>query len=132
MKFREYIAYFKTRAETSNTVFRQLAFGGLAIVWLFKQENRQTGITQIPLQYKTPVFFFISSLSADLLQYFIPAIIHGGYALYLHLYKRKEEKDEHEVNIFLFSAEWIFFLGKMVLLMIGYVKLLLVTVNNFH
>jgi hypothetical protein len=132
MTLKEYVAFFEKTSENSNKVYRQLAFAAFAIVWLFKKEDKAASIFFIPKEYETPIIYFVLSLTADLLHYFIPTIIHGMNAFWLQIVKGKQETDIYDMHILLLVPAWACYFAKMILLIIGYIKLLSVILNNFR
>ena len=101
---------------------RKLAFAGIAIVWIFKQEKN--GSYAVPEALKTAMLMFVVSLSLDLLQYIYQTIIWGSF----HTYKENELKHNEEAD---FLAPCLFknianviFWSKVMVLVAGYVFVL--------
>ena len=72
-------AYAYYSGKTSD-ISRQLAFAGIAVVWLFK-----TGLPQspaLPSELLAPLVFFGLALGLDLMHYVVSAAIWGTYNRY--------------------------------------------------
>lgn len=75
MELKEYkkdYQYFSGKLSDNS---RKLAFAGIAIVWIFKQEENGTYV--IPDILKAAMLLFVFSLSFDLLQYIYQTITWG-------------------------------------------------------
>ena len=101
---------------------RKLAFAGIAIVWIFKQEENGSYTIQDAL--KTAMLMFVVSLSLDLLQYIYQTIVWGSF----HTYKENKLKHDEKTDflaprIFKNIANVIFW-SKVIALVIGYVFML--------
>ncbi|MCC2956607.1 hypothetical protein LK542_13385 [Massilia sp. IC2-477] len=71
--------YYTFSGKTSEIV-RQLGLAGIAVVWLFKQDNKT--FTQIPADLKLPLLLIVVGLACDLLQYAVSTLIWGSYHRY--------------------------------------------------
>ena len=101
---------------------RKLAFAGIAIVWIFKQE--ENGSYTIPDALKTAMLMFVVSLSLDLLQYIYQTIVWGSFHTYQeNKLKHDEKADFLAPRIFKNIANVIFW-SKVIALVIGYVFML--------
>lgn len=56
---------------------RQLAFAGLAIIWLFK--TGQDGAFKLPPSLVAPLFLLVLTLSLDWLQYAVASVVWDRY-----------------------------------------------------
>jgi hypothetical protein len=83
MKLQDYIDTFYTFTAKASDVNRQLAFAGIAIIWLFKKET-PAGIT-IPHELLWPSFLIVLSLALDMLQYWLASMTW-------RVFYRKKEK----------------------------------------
>ena len=116
---REIKNYFTGKA---SDVARQLAFAGIAVIWLFKTSD----LTKpVPHEYLWPLWFFLLTLLSDLLQYF-----YGGTAWSIFCTVREpkhgssgttEIKDAPKSLNYVTA---IFFNLKMIFMTIGYFLLL--------
>lgn len=59
---------------------RQLAFAGIAVVWIFK--NGPDGAPTIPNDLILAVAAFVLALALDFMHYVVKALIWGGYSHY--------------------------------------------------
>ncbi len=118
-KFRE--TYYEFSGILSNNT-RKLAFAGIAIVWIFKQEKDDFYV--IPNALQIAMLTFVISLSLDLLQYIWQTIIWGCF----HTYKETKLKHDEKADflapcIFKKVADFIFWL-KVIAIVPGYFILL--------
>lgn len=97
---------------------RNLAFAGIGIIWIFKNDNSQIGM--IPEALLWPLVFLTITLALDLLQYLIPACIYS----YLFYKKEKEMEGNPKTNFSLPFRNsipgWICFYGKCLSLVLSY------------
>jgi hypothetical protein len=101
---------------------RKLAFAGIAIVWIFKQEKNDAYI--IPSILKAAMLMFVISLSLDLAQYIYQTIVWKRF----HDSKEKELSCDEEAEFlaptrFKEIADKIFW-AKISTLAIGYIIVL--------
>lgn len=83
MKLSDYQkAYYEFSGKASD-VARQLAFAGIALIWIFRVERPQA--PRLPEQLLLPSALLVLALGADLLHYIVKTIIWGRFC-------RKEEK----------------------------------------
>jgi hypothetical protein len=83
MILKDALENYYTYSGKASEIVRQLGLAGIAIVWLFKQDNKQ--FAQIPADLKLPLFLIVIGLACDLLQYAVSTLIWGTY----HRYKEK-------------------------------------------
>ncbi|MDP8217159.1 MAG: hypothetical protein P9M03_00325 [Candidatus Theseobacter exili] len=91
MKLSNYRETYYILSGKASDVARQLAFAGIALVWIFKQEAR--GIPEIPTNLILPSALLASALAFDLLQYIWASAIWGGFQKYHEKKRGEEEKD---------------------------------------
>jgi hypothetical protein len=113
--------YYEFSGILSNNT-RKLAFAGIAIVWIFKQEKE--GSYVIPDALQVAMLMFVISLSLDLLHYTWQTIVWGRF----HSYKEKKLNHDENVDflapsVFKNVANVIFWL-KVVAIVPGYIILL--------
>jgi hypothetical protein len=84
MKLQEYIDTFYTFSGKASDVNRQLAFAGIAIIWLFKKDT-MAGLT-IPHELVLPSLLIVVSLALDMVQYWLASITWRIF------YRSKEKK----------------------------------------
>jgi len=83
-------SYYFYSGKTSD-VARQLAFAGIALVWIFKQNGQPIPI--IPKQLLLPSFLLTLALTFDLLHYAVASLIWGGFARYHEKQGKTQEED---------------------------------------
>jgi len=76
--------FYYNHSGKASDVQRQLAFAGIAIIWVFRVSN--VGEQKIPTELIYSATLFITAIAFDLLQYLSAAIMWGTYA------RRKELK----------------------------------------
>ncbi|GAA4755584.1 hypothetical protein GCM10023350_46370 [Nocardioides endophyticus] len=77
-------AYYAATA-TVSTIVRQLAFVGIAVVWLFSGVDLKTGEgLDIPHDLLLPGVLLIAALILDLVQYVVRTVIWGIWSWHLH------------------------------------------------
>jgi hypothetical protein len=69
--------YFTEKASEIN---RNLALGGIAVVWIFKNGSESNHL--FPTELTTPLLLLVLSLSADLIQYILGGIIWFSFFKY--------------------------------------------------
>lgn len=125
MKLSEFRKDKDTLTGKASDVSRQLAYAGIAVVWIFKQT--ENGVSSVPKEFLLPIFLFAASLAADLMQY-----VYAGIAVSI-FHRRKElsknrvdEKSDPEVKApkQINWATWFLYGLKIVCVMVGYVLLL--------
>ena len=60
-------------SKSASELIRQFAFAGIAIIWIFKNDNIQDHV--LPSEVIIPLLLFLIALASDLFQYLIPSII---------------------------------------------------------
>lgn len=73
MRLQGYRDTFYTFSGKVSDICRQLALAGIAILWIFKTESN--GQLSVPHELVLPGLLIVAGLLADLLQYFVGAII---------------------------------------------------------
>ena len=120
MKVKDYKEdYYEFSGKLSDNS-RKLAFAGIAIVCIFKQEKE--GLLDLPDLLKLAMLMFAVTLSFDLLQYICQTIIWGSF----HRYNEKRFSEDYELTApKYFNWPAIFFFGsKVIALVAGYVLVL--------
>lgn len=104
-----------------SDITRQMALAGIAIIWIFRINN---GVEiKIASEFLFPLFVFIGALVADIGQY-----IYQTLSCYF-FYRGKEKGGASLDTEVVFpvnrnTLSWIFFTIKVVLMIMGYFKLL--------
>lgn len=117
MKLSEIREAYEELSGKLSEINRQLCFAGFAVIWIF---NKTENDISIPSELYHPAFYFILSLSADILQY-----IYSSLAWYIYyITKRDREKEDSIIEVnepeCLNFPAWLFFFLKIVFLVIGY------------
>ncbi len=116
--YRKDYEYYTGKASDIN---RNLALGGIAVIWIFKTTTN--GNISIPDQLILPLFCLVISLSLDLLQYIVGGLIWCIYFKYkecqVHNGSIGLEDDIEAPNILPIIIH-IFYWSKIVATIIGY------------
>ena len=83
--------YYYFSGQASN-VSRQLAFAGIALVWVFKEDDGS--VYQLASELWAPIVALMLSLTFDLVQYIVAAIVWGSY----HRYQEKKVSSSDKVK----------------------------------
>jgi hypothetical protein len=98
---------------------RQLAFAGIAVIWIFKKDVATDKLT-IPGALTLPLLLLVACLGFDILQYF------AGSVVWRCVYRAKERAGFDEVqdlghhSPWLEAPIWLFFLLKFLSLISAY------------
>lgn len=122
MKIKAVRALVDTFTGKASELSRQLAFAGIAVIWIFKNSG-DTAI--IPNDFLLPLFFLVLTLALDFLQYIFGSI---EWMIFSHLQEKKHDctNEEKEVDS---SPGWInlphtiCFVLKLVTITIGYASI---------
>lgn len=97
MKLSEIRSAYEAYSGKLSSVNRQLAFAGIAVIWLFRISDH--GKITIPEGMIIPIFLFVVSFFFDILQLLSQSLIWYSY----YWYKRKKgTKEDDEMN----EPEW--------------------------
>jgi hypothetical protein len=88
VKIQDYREDFYTHSGKASDVSRQLAFAGIAVIWIFKTDR--AGTFAIPRELLIPSVLIVLALGLDLLQYCVATVTWRVY------YRRLENADVHE------------------------------------
>jgi hypothetical protein len=113
--------YYEFSGILSNNT-RKLAFAGIAIVWIFKQEK--DGSYVIPDVLQIAMFMFVISLSLDLLQYIWQTIVWGCFYTYKEKKLKYDEKADFLAPSFFKNNAGVIFWLKVIAIIPGYFILL--------
>ena len=115
VKYKE--AGFQSSTKVSD-INRQLAFAGIAVCWIFK--NDSTGMVQLPHELILPLTLFVVALALDILQYIYQTIVWTIY------WRTKENKpdvtmdSEYKAHHIWSTLSYIIFGFKVLVNVIGY------------
>ena len=117
MKVKDYKKEYQWFSAKLSDNTRKLAFAGIAIVWIFKQE--ENGTFGLPHMLKLAMLMFAITLSFDLLQYIYQASLWGIF----HRYYEKKFGEDHELTApkYFNWPALIFSWFKVATLLFGYV-----------
>src|ERR1700730_10162055 len=117
MKLQDYRDTFYAFSGKASDLNRQLAFAGIALIWLFKKDNI-AGLS-IPSELLLPTTLIVISLALDMGHYVVASVIWRLF------YRSKEKigidedrKLKHNVHL-----EWpiyVFFCAKIVFALLAY------------
>jgi hypothetical protein len=88
MKLEDTRSIYNERSAKASDVSRQLALGGLAVIWIFKTDLGGAAFS-VPHDLGQPAFLMMVVLSLDLLQYTVAALAWGLFNR--HMEKKLEE-----------------------------------------
>ena len=116
--FKEAYQVFSAKA---SDVSRQLAFAGIAVVWIFKTGD--AGNPKVPGELIPPLICLSCALACDLLQYVMQAMIWGIF----HRLKEKTHKENEDILAprVLNWPPLVMFSIKVILVILGYTLLVL-------
>jgi hypothetical protein len=77
MKLKDARDYYYFYSGKTSDIVRQLALGGIGIVWLFRAGA--VGAEKIPAALKTPLGLIVAGLAFDLLHYAIATSVWGVF-----------------------------------------------------
>lgn len=103
-----------------SDINRQIAFAGLAIIWIFKKgENSDI---QLDVELIKPAIFIVCALAFDIFQYIYQSIT---WSLFYTHYNRKHKSEEYKIESpeYLNYPSWFFFFLKVILVLIAYWKI---------
>ena len=78
VKRADVIQTYQQRSTTASTICRQLAFAGIAIVWLFRSNPKASALTaQLEPEFVLAALFIVFGLAFDLTQYIYGSLAWG-------------------------------------------------------
>lgn len=124
MKLSDYANVYDELSGKASDVARQLAFAGLALVWLFRESNGKG--PSLPSPLLTPAALLVGALTADLLQYISATAIWGTFHRYHERRLNDRRKDpELDASPFLNWPANSLFALKLIFTGLAYVLILL-------
>jgi hypothetical protein len=116
----DYRETFYTFSGKASDLNRQLAFAGIAIIWLFKKDNL-SGLS-IPRELLWPGVLIVLSLALDMLHYVV------GSVIWRYFYRSQEKAGVNEDKVLTHETylEWpiyFFFSAKIIIVLAAYVLL---------
>lgn len=118
-KIKDYIKVYEDYTTLLSTTSRQLAFAGIAIIWIFKTE--QSGTYILPDGLLFPIIAFSLYFCFEFLQYFVASIIWYFFYRY-HEKKRVVVTDDPDIEASVYCERTIsfFFYLKLCSVFIAY------------
>jgi len=120
-KYRDEYLFASSKA---SDVARQLAFAGIAIIWIFKIGEVNKSF-EIPLPLVWAALFLCVTLGADLLQYAIASATWGLFFIFKEKEYNKQGIDPYSVDLShsrnLRRPIYVLFWLKLVTVIIGYI-----------
>lgn len=114
-------AYYDYSRKLSD-VSRNLAFAGIAVIWIFRVEAVST--SKLPNHLLWPITFLVASLGLDLLHYISSTTAWGFFQWFKEKKLGPNDKTEFDAPRILNWLPLLFFAGKVVAVVIGYIFLL--------
>lgn len=116
MKLSEYKNDYYVFTGKLSDINRQIAFAGIALIWIFKKSD---GINiSICGELVLPTIFLASSLAFDMFQYIYQSIT---WAIFYRYHEKKTTEDIDVVApIYLNYASWVLFSIKILLVIFSY------------
>ena len=116
-KFKDYRADFYALSGKASDISRQLAFAGIAVVWIFKQQGNS--VVSVPEGLLVPALLFVIALALDLLQYVVASITWGRFLI---LAERTDPEDDKvlEASSYANVPANILFMFKIASVLLGY------------
>ena len=122
-KLSEYRNDYYSFSEKASDVSRQLAFAGIALIWIFRIDDASPSV---PVQLIFPVAMFATALALDFMHYVVATVIWGSFSWY-HEKKQANESLDPEFDAprqFNWVTISLFFL-KLACVGIGFMLLIL-------
>lgn len=128
MKLEEVKKEYHIYTDAISKIARQLAFAGIAVVWIFKTDAPSG--PKVPHVLLWPMFFLVLTLALDFLQYGYGAVM---YHISFERFERKKnrtvpklpETHNFPVSVRLVRPMDVFFYLKLVAVAVAYVLLIL-------
>src|SRR5688572_22594272 len=117
----DYREAYYTHSGKASDVARQLAFAGIAVIWVLRVQDEST--IPLPAALLLPLLLLALSLAADLLQYVSATISWGSFHRY------HEKREGHETAEQIRAPRWLnwpglaFFTIKLLLVSAAYLAL---------
>jgi hypothetical protein len=117
---------YEALSSIASNVNRQLGFAGIAIIWIFKidQKNLATGQVLLPSDLYIAAVLIAASLLSDLLHYVIGSAIWAMFWRYKEKDPRISSDTEVEAHPWLTWPTWILFSWKIMFMIAAYSFLL--------
>lgn len=128
MKLSKYREVYYEFSQKASDVARQLAFAGIAFVWIFKYQDGDA--YRIPDQLLLPAIFFAMTLALDLLQYIFATAIWGIFQWHKERQMGGLGIDpDLDSSVWLKRPQFLCFVFKLVAIIIAYLTLVLYIID---
>jgi hypothetical protein len=132
MKIQDYRNDFYAFSGKASDLNRQLAFGAIALIWLFKQDVAgQPGQPTVPHELILPGILVASALVCDVLQYIIASLIWFCYYRWKEFRGATDDEDVGRHSGWLEVPIWLFFAAKLGSSIAAYYFLILFLFKKF-
>lgn len=111
-----------------SDINRQIAFAGIALIWVFKQNDDKNILIDESLIL--PAILIVLALGFDILQYIYQSITWSIFYTY-HKRKNKSEDKKIQSPEYLNYLAWFFFSIKVILVLIAYCFILQFLTDKF-
>lgn len=122
MTLSDYLASYYELSGKASDVSRQLAFAGIAVIWVFHQGHGSS--VDVPGSLIAPAALFIGGLACDLLQYVSGTLIWGAFHRIQEQRLGAGSKKPLTAPAYFNWPGLFFFWSKLALTLIGYLLLL--------
>jgi hypothetical protein len=130
MKLSEYRQTYQEFSGLASSASRQLAFAGIAIIWIFQREAN--ALHALPISLVFPLMCMAIALACDLLQYVVSAAVWG---IFHRVHERNavlHDNEDPEVSAHP-GLNWpgiIFYWSKLTMVLVGYLTLINYLLNE--
>jgi hypothetical protein len=127
MKLSEYKQDYYTFTGKLSDINRQIAFAGIALIWIFKKND--VGNLIICHELVLPAILLAIALGADIMQYIYQSIT---WAIFYRYYEKRTDNDDAEIFApsILNYPSWMFFIIKVALVLIAYLFIIDFLIHN--
>ena len=122
MTLSDYLASYYELSGKASDVSRQLAFAGIAVIWVFHQGHGSA--VDVPGSLIAPAALFIGGLACDLLQYVSGTLIWGAFHRIQEQRLGAGSEKPLTAPAYFNWPGLFFFWSKLGLILIGYLLLL--------
>ena len=127
MKLAEYKSDFYHFTGKLSDINRQIAFAGIALIWIFKKTNG----TQITIcdELELPAILLAVGLGFDILQYIYQSIT---WAIFYRYHEKKNSNPDLDIlaSPVLNYPSWTFFILKVLSVIVSYVFIVKYLIEN--
>ncbi|HCE59209.1 MAG TPA: hypothetical protein DER09_15580 [Prolixibacteraceae bacterium] len=127
MKLSEYKQDYYTFTGKLSDINRQIAFAGIALIWIFKKNDGENLI--ICYELVLPAILLAIALGSDIMQYIYQSIT---WAIFYRYFEKRINNDDTEIYApsILNYPSWFFFIVKVALVLIAYIFIIDFLIHN--